>query len=298
MRLAVVVPATDAPLTLERCLRAIRTAEEPPDELEVVEAPHRMGPAAARNLGTARTTGDVVVFVDADVVVAPDSFTRIRAHFRDDPAPVAVFGSYDDAVETQTLAARFRNLLHHHVHTRAAGEATTFWAGLGAVRRDAFEEVGGFDPEQRMLEDIELGLRLSGAGGRLVLDPLIRGTHLKNWTFRQMVKTDFADRGVPWVHLMLDHRDVPTTLNLGWRDRASALVSCAALVFALRRRPIGATASAAVLVALNRPFYSVLCRKLGATDAVRSVPIHIAHHVAGVAAVPVALLTYPFRRRR
>ncbi len=76
--------------------------------------------------------------------------------------------------------SQFRNLLHHHVHRSAAGKATTFWAGLGAIRREAFESCGGFDAElhPHAMEDVELGMRLSDAGARIVLDPALRGKHL------------------------------------------------------------------------------------------------------------------------
>ena len=292
--LAAVVPATNEPPTLARCLAAIEAASDGPDEVVVVDRPANAGPARARNAGAARTQADVVVFVDADVLVAADAFTRIREHYRGDPGLTAVFGAYDDAVATTRLTARFRNLLHHHVHARSAGPASTFWAGIGAVRRDAFERAGGFDTERYprpSIEDVELGLRLADAGARIVLDPEIRGTHLKDWTFRQMVETDFSARGVPWVRLLLERREVPSTLNLGWRERASAAASVGAVLLLARGRPALAAATARSLVPLNAPFYCLLQRRLGSGAALASVPLHVAHHVAGAAAVPVGLAT-------
>src|SRR5205085_301085 len=67
VRLSAIVPATDAPATLERCLAAIATADDPPEEVVVVDAADRPGPAAARNEGARRATGDALVFVDEDV---------------------------------------------------------------------------------------------------------------------------------------------------------------------------------------------------------------------------------------
>ena len=241
-----------------------------------------------------------ILFVDSDVVVAPDVFVRVREHFRRDPQLTAVFGAYDDIVATDGLTAQFRNLLHHHVHARAAGYASTFWAGIGAVRRDAFERAGGFDElryRRPSIEDIELGTRLADHGARILLDPAIRGTHLKEWSMSQMMKTDFSDRGIPWVHLMLERREVPRTLNLGWRERASALAAVAAAVAFVRGRPVGVAITAGGIVALNHAFYALLVRRLGVRATVACVPLHVAHHLAGVAAVPAGVVTYVIDQR-
>jgi GT2 family glycosyltransferase len=204
--IAAVVPATDAPPTLDRCVATIRAAREPPEELIVVSEPAGAGPAAARNAGAARAGADVLAFVDADVLVHPDAFERIRRAFSSDPTLTALFGSYDDAPEADGVVSGFRNLLHHHVHQVSPGPAGTFWAGLGAVRRDAFVAAGGFDERRygtASIEDIELGMRLAERGARMELDPALQGTHLKAWSLAEMARTDFARRGVPWVRLLL-----------------------------------------------------------------------------------------------
>ena len=143
--LAVIVPATNSPRTLTQCLAAIRSSADPPEELVVVEEPAGDGPAAARNAGVGQTTSDVLVFVDSDVAVHDDALTRFRDAFDGVAALDALFGSYDDRPDALGVVSQFRNLLHHHVHHSNAGPATTFWAGLGAMRRDAFLEAGGFD---------------------------------------------------------------------------------------------------------------------------------------------------------
>lgn len=285
--LSVIVPATDAPPSLGRCVAAIRSGEDLPDELIVVDEPARSGPARARNEGARRASGDVLVFVDADVVVAPDALGRIRSAFADDPGLVALFGSYDDAPAAPGVVSSFRNLLHHHVHHEAAGPATTFWAGLGAVRRDAFLAAGGFDADRYpspSVEDIELGGRLSRGGARIVLDPGIQGTHLKAWTLAGVVRTDFACRGVPWVALVLERGGGSTALNLGWRHRVTAAATVAAVAGIVARRPAVAAGATVAILVLNRSFYRLLVRRLGLRNAVAGVGLHALHHLVGVAA--------------
>ena len=85
--LAVVIPATDGPATLDRCLAAIAAAADPPDELVVVTTPPGAGPAAARNRGVAETTADIVLFVDSDVLVHPDVFDPGATGVRERSAP-------------------------------------------------------------------------------------------------------------------------------------------------------------------------------------------------------------------
>ncbi len=291
MRLSLVVPATDDPPTLRRCLDAVEAATEPPDEVVVVSRPPHAGPAFARNDGAARATGEVIAFVDADVLVHPDAFARIRAALALEPGLVGVFGSYDDRVATRGAVAGFRNLLHHTVHQRSAGEAATFWAGLGAVRADALAAVGGFDAARYprpSIEDIELGGRLVGQG-RILLDPGLRGTHLKEWSLGSMLVTDFARRGVPWVQLMAERRAVPATLNLGLRERASVLASLVVAGAVVARRPRLVAGAVVATVTLNTDLYGVVARRLGARGLAAAVPLHVLHQLVAVAAVPAGV---------
>ena len=291
LTLALVIPATDDPPTLDRCLAAITAADDPPAEVVVVSSPRGSGPAAARNAGVEQTGADVVVFIDSDVVVQPDVFTRIRRAFALDDGLIAVFGSYDDLAETGEIVTGFRNLLHHVVHQRSAGDVHTFWAGLGAVRRTAFDAVGGFDAgryRHPSIEDIELGARLAEKG-RIVLDPELRGTHLKRWTLSSMVETDFRRRAVPWVELIVEQRKLPATLNLGGRERGSALA--AAVAYGLvRGRPLVTASGVVAGVALNRDLIGILHKRLGLRGVIAGIGLHTIHQLTAVAAIPAGVV--------
>jgi GT2 family glycosyltransferase len=299
--LSVVIPATDRPATLNVVVAAVERATADLEELIVVDSPQHVGPAAARNLGARRARGDVIVFVDADVEVHEDAFRRIRTAFDNDPALAAIFGSYDDAPGADGIVSDFRNLLHHHVHHQGAGVATTFWAGLGAIRREVFLDFGGFD-EKRFprpsVEDIELGMRLHERGERVILDPAIQGKHLKRWTLSSMTTTDLLRRGVPWLRLMLERRSQSTALNLGWTHRIGTAASLLVVTGLVRRKFWLAGGALALLVALERRFYGLLFRRRGPLLVAAGLPLHIVHRLSSAAAVPIALAAHLRASRR
>jgi len=187
----------------------------------------RTGPAAARNAGVRACAADVVFFVDADVVIHDDAIRRIRERLAD-PRWVAVFGSYDDRPTDGGFFSRWKNLQHHFMHQGAGGEASTFWTGCGAVRRDAFLAVGGFDVERfphPSIEDIELGYRLRARGGAIALDPLIRATHLKRWALGDLLRTDVLRRALPWARLLQSRPEAQADLNVKPSERARAALA-------------------------------------------------------------------------
>jgi Glycosyl transferase family 21 len=293
--LAVVVPAADAPATLDRCLAALDAGERRPDEIFVQQEPAGAGPAAARNAGVRRAEAPIVVFVDSDVEVHPDALARIERHFVEDPGLTAVFGAYDAEPAAPGLTSRFRNLLHHHVHASSPGEAETFWAGLGAVRQAEFDAVGGFDADRftvPSVEDIDLGMRLRARGARLLLDPSIRGRHLKAWTPLTMVRTDFSRRGVPWMRLLLRGGAGATSLNLDGRHRASAVATVTLALAALARRPRTALASLLAVLVLNRGLYRLLAQRGGPQLLLAGIGLHLIHQLTAIASVPVAVVAH------
>jgi hypothetical protein len=224
--------------------------------------------------------------------VHSDAFTKIRFAFNDDDSLVALFGSYDDSPRDRGVVSVFRNLLHHHVHSEGASPASTFWSGLGAIRRSAFENAGGFI--EQPMEDVELGMFLARAGNLIRLDPQIQGTHLKAWTLRTMLWTDLMLRGAPWVALLLSYRrrGLNSALNLGWRHRFSAIASLVLISAALWRAAWIAAGGFLVLIALNWRFYRLLIRRAGLATAAAGLPLHVLHHIVSVLAIPLGVLSF------
>jgi cellulose synthase/poly-beta-1,6-N-acetylglucosamine synthase-like glycosyltransferase len=267
---------------------SIKFAEE--FGVRVIHAPVRTGPANARNLGSMAATGDILVFLDADVRIHDDTIPRIRQRFEADPDLTAVFGSYDTNPAVLGLVSEYRNLLHSFVHHTSKRNASTFWSGCGAIRREIFLANGGFDVSFIVVEDIELGMRLVRQQLRVVLDPLIQVQHLKRWTLSTMVTTDIRDRGIPWAKLILSSHRMPNDLNLRWSNRFSVGL---ALLLALSLGMFAATALAgklaefmwpgllallvvfSAIAAINMPFYRFLADRRSFKFASASMVLHL-----------------------
>lgn len=264
--------------------------------------PH--GPGYARNRGVeAATRGEWVVFIDADVVVHPDTLRRFAEAIAADPAINAIFGAYDDNPVAPGFLSQYRNLLHRYVHVTAAGPAETFWAGCGAVRRSAFLAIGGFDQQRYrrpQIEDIELGYRLRDQGGSILLDPGIQGAHLKHWHFSGSVKTDLLDRGIPWVRLLLERRRMATLahLNVKRGERTKTLLVGLALLLLLLGAVTTTLSLAAagvflllVIVVWNLPLFAWFARHRGELFALAVVPMNLWYYVmSGVSVVAGVVL--------
>jgi glycosyltransferase involved in cell wall biosynthesis len=247
--------------------------------------PIACGPAVARNRAASVARGTYLLFVDADVVAEPGVVARVERFFEDHPEAVAVFGAYDDAPEAPGFISQYRNLQHRYVHVSGRGNARTFWAGIGAVRTEVFRAVGGYDERFRRpsVEDIDLGYRITGAGGRIVIDPGLNGKHLKRWTWRSSVVSDVRDRGVPWTQLIQRYGLSPD-LNLAWGLRASVVCAYFAVLLAVVS-PWAAWARwllpvpGVLLLVFNRQYYGYFLRTRGFGFAAGAVVAHFVHHL-------------------
>lgn len=321
--ISVVVPAYNAIGYLARCLEPL--GQSPGAEVivvddgssdgtadlarslgaKVVELPRNMGRGPARNAGAAAASHDWLLFVDADVVIHGDTLDRFRKAFRDAPAMEAVFGSYDTAPADPAFFSQYRNLLHHHVHQIAGPTAAHFWTGLGAVRRTAFDRVGGVDegPWARYMEEIDFGAKLVRAGVTIHVRPDIQCTHLKDYTLITMIKSDLFDRAIPWSRYIMQaaggpangfvvsHRQKVTVMGSGFMALAPLLVwfwpaALASFLF-----------GSALLIGANMSLWRFFLRERGFVFMLKTMPCYAVYGLCCGSGYAWTLLTFELLRR-
>lgn len=219
--ISVVIPARDASGTLRACLEAIMEQDAPPDEVVVVDdgstddtpfiaeslgarvvQGRGRGAAAARNRGAAEATGDVLLFVDADVCLTPGCLRHVRQAFTG--GEQALCGMLVPQCPERGLASAYKNGWMHYTYAAKAGRAALFYTSCSAITRDLFRRCGGFDEGYGApgLEDTDFGQRLHQAGSPPLVDTALLGTHHKSYRVRDVLALDFK-RSVALVRLAL-----------------------------------------------------------------------------------------------
>ena len=336
IKIAVIVPVHNGRIQLVECLGGIAHSSRYADQVIVVDdsstdgsetvarefgfecislrdGPH--GPARARNQGVTRAVdADVLVFVDSDVVIQERTLEQIERHFLQNPGIDALFGSYDQNPRARDVVSLYKNLEHHHVHQTSRREASTFWAGCGAVRRSVFQAAGKFDEAYKVhsIEDIELGSRMKKFGYQIELCPDLQVTHLKNWTLGELIHTDIFRRAIPWSRLLMKEGKLLNDLNLSTKRRFTALAAVALVmsVSLLWQTPgiAGVTTliAAVVFVVLNADLLKLFRRQGGIRFSFVAGALHLLYYLYSIAAftwvacervVKTFWKIFPFRRK-
>lgn len=194
MRASVIIPCRNGERIVAEAVRSAFAQTEPPREVFVVDdassdrtsdvareagarvlrAETRCNAGGARNIGIESASGDVLAFLDADVVAPADWLARVRADFESHPEIVAVGGRV-----VSGRPGRFGDLDLYLNHSEWIGGRASYKGlipTLGvAYRRDAVGPVRFV--ETNLGEDASFGAAVLSRGGKLWYDPDIVMTH-------------------------------------------------------------------------------------------------------------------------
>ena len=135
------------------------------------------GPAAARNAGARRAEGEIIVFIDNDILVKPDFLRQHVETIQANPKCWFIGRAVNPPDLRETPFGRYRDDLHESYFEHLPVEEFTDYEGATgqnwAMRRDEFFAVGGFDDSYSIAscEDSELALRARKKGFRTMFTP-------------------------------------------------------------------------------------------------------------------------------
>lgn len=211
IEISVVIPAYNAETTLDSCLDSLKKQTVEPFQVilvddcstdrtasiaseagfEIVSFSSRGGPAIARNAGADKAEGDIILFLDADVIIPPDLIERIIDCFNSDSSTVAVQTLYSPCCPAEDMVSRYQNFYYYHALARIKENSTaTFATWCAAILRNTFIETGGFNTNipEPTVEDEELGYEIADRGQKIALAKDLQVTHLASYTISQFTR--------------------------------------------------------------------------------------------------------------
>jgi glycosyltransferase involved in cell wall biosynthesis len=135
--------------------------------VDVLSTPRNGGPSASRNLGAAAARGEILLFVDSDVAIDPETVARSVAVLRAEPGVGAICGMLSETpLVRDSLVQECRCLQAHYWRISAVGcggqgRVSFLFTAICAMRAEVFREIGPFHPGLRETEEVEYGQRLS-----------------------------------------------------------------------------------------------------------------------------------------
>lgn len=180
--ISVIIPLYNAEKVVGRCLESVYASSYEDYEVIVVddcstdnsyEVAKRFpcsfirlnknsGPAYARNVGVDNSGGDILFFIDSDTVLDSRALGLIHETFEKERNAVAIIGLPEQRSLSHGLAPSYNALKNHYTLAVADKYSDYFTTQVGAVKREIFHKVGGFDTKFKGadIEDIEFGMRL------------------------------------------------------------------------------------------------------------------------------------------
>ena len=245
VRLSVIIPFHNAERTLQRCLESVKQAIS--DDMEVlliddgssdaspatatqysfrlIRMPRCSGPAAARNRGAHEARGELLLFIDADVVLHDDTIDQILETYQQRIDIVGVSAIYSDKPLLSGLFQEFKTLEETYKYSAYRSQAYSgFDAHCASIKRDIFLELGGFNTSYTGAdtEDLEFGHVLAKKYQNCINPAAVVDHHYASF-WRGF--WNYCRRSFYWAHVFVDRPifdEAVTTRSNG----ISVLIAC------------------------------------------------------------------------
>jgi glycosyltransferase involved in cell wall biosynthesis len=208
IKFSVIITAKNSALTLVRCLESVFANILLPEEvifidcgssdasydiagqysLRAVSLAKSFGKGAGRNHGARLATTDVLVFIDADVVVPPDAFSRVSEKLNENPDLAAVNGLLSKECPAPDFYSQYKNLYMNYRFKQMPDNIDFLFTSFSAIRSESFIPFS----DDLKAKDTEAGQKMSKHQGKSIyFDRELEVLHLKRYTLRSILHNTF-----------------------------------------------------------------------------------------------------------
>jgi glycosyltransferase involved in cell wall biosynthesis len=323
LTISVVIPARNSARTLDVCLRALSASAPAPLEVivvndassdrtaeiarsfgaKVIDLSEHRDANFCRNHGAQEATGDILLFLDSDVIVRPDTLQNLLNAFQT-PSSDVVVGVYSAYHRHRGLASQYKNLWIRYSYLCSGGELDWIFGAVTAIRNEDFWKAGGFDKTFFMKhggEDLEFGKRMSNARYRIRLNPDVEVEHLKRHSLASLLRNDFH-RSQGFVSLAANLGQFARSLTRGFVNVYPNFAYSVPLAWLVVVGLIAgfwlpflwwwSVVSAVLYLALNTPFLNFYRRHRGWRETIAVLGILILDHLTCGVGVVVGLFKW------
>lgn len=234
---SVIMPVKNGAATLSHALRAVRRSYYKNYEIivvdddssdnsgevakaygaTVVKVENGRGANNARNLGASLAKGEILMFIDADIVIERETVLEIVESLEESYAD-AVVGIYTAKHRHESFVSQYKNLWVRYSYIKSPPVIDWLFGSVSGIKRKSFLKLGGFNVElmaKHGHDDIELGKRAARAELNITLNMDIEVEHLKKYTIASFIKNEF-NRSMGFAALAMQFRETAKSVSKGF----------------------------------------------------------------------------------
>jgi glycosyltransferase involved in cell wall biosynthesis len=234
---SIIIPVKNSRETLTACLRSIKRSyyqnlevivvndHSSDDSAEiasryncrVIDVQDGDGANNARNVGACQAKGDVLMFMDSDIVIGRETVLGVIESL-DDEYVDAVVGLYTARHRHESFVSQYKNLWVRYSYIKSPPAIDWLFGSISGIKREAFKKLGGFDVNllaKHGHDDIELGKRFARANLNIVLNMDIEVEHLKHYTLGSFILNEYH-RSVGFAELAMQYGETTQSLRKGF----------------------------------------------------------------------------------